>query len=355
MEKQSGTEKTSAKPQKKVSMKLLLTIFFGLIVPVSLAIILSVANRPQDIRNKAVDANVTLSLMPATKTVSVGEDFSLGVILDSDTATASAAQLAISYDPNTLTVTGFTVGTTLPVELIKMASTSGTITVTLGAYPTSPPTGSSIIGTIRLKAKSIATSSLNFTGATIVTVLGTDWNALDTTTGSQIIIQGIPTIIPTYTVTPTPSRTPTPTLTPTLTPTVTPTPSRTPTPTLTPTLTPTVTPTPSRTPTPTLTPTLTPTMSPTPTATRTPTPSPSLTLTPTHTPSSTPTLTPEPTEPPYNLGDLDSDGDVDLYDYDIIVADFGRTGTPGFIPADINPNGVVDLYDYNTLVGNYGK
>jgi hypothetical protein len=44
-----------------------------------------------------------------------------------------------------------------------------------------------------------------------------------------------------------------------------------------------------------------------------------------------------------------------LYDYDIIVADFGRTGTPGFIPSDINPNGVVDLYDYNTLVGNYGK
>jgi hypothetical protein len=53
--------------------------------------------------------------------------------------------------------------------------------------------------------------------------------------------------------------------------------------------------------------------------------------------------------------DLNGDGKVDIYDYNILVADFGKTGTPGWIPADIIKDGKVDIYDYNMLVGNFGK
>ncbi|OGG11446.1 hypothetical protein A2Z00_05700 [Candidatus Gottesmanbacteria bacterium RBG_13_45_10] len=55
------------------------------------------------------------------------------------------------------------------------------------------------------------------------------------------------------------------------------------------------------------------------------------------------------------LGDLNADGKVDIFDYNLLVADFGKTGAPGFSPADIDKNGKVDIFDYNVLVGNFGK
>jgi hypothetical protein len=83
---------------------------------------------------------------------------------------------------------------------------------------------------------------------------------------------------------------------------------------------------------------------PAPTTPPTPPPSP---------PPPTPTI-PTPTAIP-KPGDLNGDGKVDIYDYNILVADFGKTGTPGWIPADIIKDGKVDIYDYNVLVGNFGK
>lgn len=54
-------------------------------------------------------------------------------------------------------------------------------------------------------------------------------------------------------------------------------------------------------------------------------------------------------------GDLNHDSKIDIFDYNIMVTDFGKSGTPGFIPADIDKNGTVDIFDYNILVGNFGK
>ena len=51
-------------------------------------------------------------------------------------------------------------------------------------------------------------------------------------------------------------------------------------------------------------------------------------------------------------GDLNSDTKVDIYDYNILVANFGKTGTN---IADINYDQVVDIFDYNELVANFGK
>jgi hypothetical protein len=52
-------------------------------------------------------------------------------------------------------------------------------------------------------------------------------------------------------------------------------------------------------------------------------------------------------------GDLNSDGKVDIFDYNILVGNFGKTGTG--IAGDIDVNGKVDIFDYNLLVGNFGK
>ena len=62
-------------------------------------------------------------------------------------------------------------------------------------------------------------------------------------------------------------------------------------------------------------------------------------------------LLPTPTPTPIS-GDINHDGKVDIFDYNLLVADFGKT-TPS--PADINRDGKVDIFDYNILVGNFGK
>lgn len=54
-------------------------------------------------------------------------------------------------------------------------------------------------------------------------------------------------------------------------------------------------------------------------------------------------------------GDINDDGKVDIFDYNILLSDFGKTGAVGFSPADLNPDGKIDIFDYNILVGNFGK
>jgi len=57
--------------------------------------------------------------------------------------------------------------------------------------------------------------------------------------------------------------------------------------------------------------------------------------------------------PPPIVGDLNSDGRVDIFDYNLLVQNFGST-TCGNV-ADIDGNCKVDIFDYNILVENVGK
>lgn len=52
-------------------------------------------------------------------------------------------------------------------------------------------------------------------------------------------------------------------------------------------------------------------------------------------------------------GDLDKDGDVDIFDYNLLADNFGVT-TCGNI-ADIDVNCKIDIFDYNILVENFGQ
>ena len=82
---------------------------------------------------------------------------------------------------------------------------------------------------------------------------------------------------------------------------------------------------------------------------------PQITPTPTPTPSLTPTPTPSASPcPKALLGDINCDGLVNLFDYNILVGNFGKT-VPANTQGDLDGNGVVNLFDYNTLVSNFGK
>ena len=60
------------------------------------------------------------------------------------------------------------------------------------------------------------------------------------------------------------------------------------------------------------------------------------------------------TDPIEVTGDLNGDRVVDIFDYNILLGNFGTVGSPNFTPADIDGNGAVDIFDYNILLGNFG-
>jgi len=76
------------------------------------------------------------------------------------------------------------------------------------------------------------------------------------------------------------------------------------------------------------------------------------TLSPSNTPAVHNTNTPVVSHKP---ADINSDGKVDIFDYNLIITNFGKTGAAGFTSSDIDTNGKVDIFDYNTLISNFGK
>ncbi|MBC8372570.1 MAG: PEP-CTERM sorting domain-containing protein [Planctomycetes bacterium] len=53
-------------------------------------------------------------------------------------------------------------------------------------------------------------------------------------------------------------------------------------------------------------------------------------------------------------GDVDGDWDVDTYDLNALVAEFGLTDPPHTLTADFNDDDMVDLDDFAMLRGNFG-
>lgn len=54
-------------------------------------------------------------------------------------------------------------------------------------------------------------------------------------------------------------------------------------------------------------------------------------------------------------GDVNNDGKIDIFDYNVLLGIFGKTGVTGFHPADIDANGKIDIFDYNILLEQFGK
>lgn len=51
-------------------------------------------------------------------------------------------------------------------------------------------------------------------------------------------------------------------------------------------------------------------------------------------------------------GDINADRVVDIFDYNLLVSQFGQQGDA--LSADIDKNGKVDIFDFNIVVGNFG-
>lgn len=231
--KQQPDNKLTANQEIPINRKKLplLPIISLFIILLGLLAITAMIQKPQDTRSRATITGPTLALSPATKSAAIGETFSLGITMNTDTDTVSAVELHLSYDPTAIQVLSFTPGTQLPVVLSPETHTGGAINVTLGAQPSSPFKGAGIVGTWTIKILAAKQSSLSFAGSTQVAAIGKNTNALVSSTGSTITgtstVGGTPTPTGAPTATPTPTRTPTPTPARAAgTPTPTPTPAR---------------------------------------------------------------------------------------------------------------------------------
>jgi hypothetical protein len=66
-----------------------------------------------------------------------------------------------------------------------------------------------------------------------------------------------------------------------------------------------------------------------------------------------PSASPSPSPSPLKPGDLDGNNKVDIFDYNILLTNFGKTGTG--ILGDLDNSGKVNIFDYNILLTNFGK
>lgn len=71
-------------------------------------------------------------------------------------------------------------------------------------------------------------------------------------------------------------------------------------------------------------------------------------------------MLPSPTPTPsYLPSDINHDEKIDIFDYNLLIQNFGRTRAQGFLPSTIDPdivrNDVVDIFDYNILIENFGS
>lgn len=230
------------------------------ILALSIPVILSQVLKQQDIRQRAAESNVTLSLSPHSETPAINSEFDVNLVLSPRGNDISAIDGTLKYDSTKLELLpSITVGS--PYNLLESQSITTTpdLTLTPGANSittkrivlinqsatTTTDSNSVTVATFRFKALTLGTASVSFgdPSGPKIAASGVAGNMPLTSAsqlaGSYIIGETIdpsPTSCPVGgscpTPTPTPATTPTPTTTPggpTPTPTVTPTPSATPT------------------------------------------------------------------------------------------------------------------------------
>lgn len=279
--------------------------------------------------SRAVPGAVEIFFVPDTATLPPDTAFAL--TLDAKSNKVGFVRLEVNFDNSKIKLVDEVQVTDKLKTVIEKtskseANSSGNIVIVLGLAPgdkDNPPSG--VFEFVRLVFTALGTTgstqiSVNDSGVQIVD-MGANEIAFSSSSATVTLGPG-----PTATNTPTPTESPTPTFT------------KTPTPT------------PTRTPTPTSTKTPTPTFTKTPTPTNTKTPTPTATKTPTPTPTKKPTQTPTPV---YLAGDIDGDGDVDIFDYNLMIENFGETVCGNV--ADLDSDCDVDIFDYNILIENFGK
>ncbi|MFH0749453.1 MAG: cohesin domain-containing protein [Candidatus Gottesmanbacteria bacterium] len=163
-------------------------------------------NITQDVRSRATNTAVSLSISPSQITGVLNQETTLNILMNTNGKTVSASEVYLIYDKTALAITNIVPGPYLPEVLSTATATNGVIAFIVGASPDVPKRGSGVIATITIKAIAKKISSIIFRTDTAVAVIELTTNAVGTKTGTTIVFSGTPT----NTSTPSPQSTTTP-------------------------------------------------------------------------------------------------------------------------------------------------
>ncbi len=206
--------------------KVLLIIAFVLIL-VAVPVTLLVVKQRQEIRQRAAPAT-TLDLEPSTKTVQVGDTFTLDVVLDTNNQNrAAAAEINLTFNPTFLEGVSFAAGDLMPFVLAEGQVGNGTATIIVGSQSAGGQgggvSGRGTIAVLTLRALQPTGGSptmVDFASTTQVSGanpedVGQNILVAGGTRGSSITVAGDATVSPSPSVNPSPETTPTPGTSPT--------------------------------------------------------------------------------------------------------------------------------------------
>lgn len=134
---------------------------------------------PLDVKAQAA---ATLALSPSTDSISIGDEFDIEIIVDTDGVDVDGVDAVIDYDNTRLSVVSVTEGTIFSTYPLNEVS-SGTISLS-GIDLTTPFNGTGTLGTIRFRALQEGTADVEFDftpGST------TDSNVADSITTDDIL------------------------------------------------------------------------------------------------------------------------------------------------------------------------
>lgn len=225
-------------------MKKILSVFVLLFLVGAVGTTVYLAKQKQDIQNHAAPAT-SLSLQvinPAT--VTVDQQFTVNVNIDTASNTVTGVELHINYDATKLQGVSFTKGVAWPQELVPGTNANGVATMTVSSSATAPMQGSSIVGVLTFKALAAGDTQISFDNSSQAAGQGESGNVVQSRIPVTVTINAVagttvtpsptqPNPTPSGTVTPSATATPSPTHTITPSPTNAPGTTTTPTPTTT--------------------------------------------------------------------------------------------------------------------------
>ena len=137
-----------------------------------------------------------------THTVAVNQTFPIGVVIDTQLNTVSAAKIKIQYPTNVLDVAAVNIGSYLPTILEDpvIDEAGGFVTFTIGSTADTPQQGVGVLATITFNSTALTSSApVTFTGETEVAAIEEDGNILNFSRPIQIVVANAPTVTPTPT------------------------------------------------------------------------------------------------------------------------------------------------------------
>lgn len=127
-------------------MKKIILIIAFLLILIAIPVTLLVVRQRQDIRQKAVPAS-TIYVDPPTKSVNVGETFTVDVIIETNQNKVGAAEIKAVYNTNYIEAKSIQKGDFLPSVLVEGIVGNGSATITVANDRNNPAQANGVSGT----------------------------------------------------------------------------------------------------------------------------------------------------------------------------------------------------------------